>query len=87
MRLSKISKLSMVDDILVERYVLGDSISKKYILQAINSFRIRKNEINLFKNFYLFLYHITYKHGSAKHVNFYKKTILICAALHIKFRL
>ena len=59
MRLSKISKLSMVDDILVERYVLGDSISKKkYILQAINSFRIRKNEINLFQNFYLFLYHI-----------------------------
>jgi len=59
MRLSKISKISMVDDILVERHVLGDSISKKkYILQAINSYRIRKNEINLFKNIYLFLYQI-----------------------------
>jgi hypothetical protein len=39
MRLSKISKLSMVDDILIERHVLENSISKKkYILQAVNSF-------------------------------------------------
>ena len=59
MRLSKISKLSMVDDVLIERHVLKNSISKKkYILQAINSYRVRKNEINLFKNFYFFLYQI-----------------------------
>lgn len=76
MRLSKISKLTMIDDVLVERHVLENSISKKkFIIQAINSFRVRKNEINIFKNFRLFLYQILTNLIPQNILNFIKKLI------------
>lgn len=76
MRISKIAKLSMLDDVLVERHILENSISKKkFIIQAINSFRVRKNEINFFKNFQLFLYQILTNLIPQNILNFIKKLI------------
>ena len=58
-RLSEISKLIILDQILVGRIISVGSISRKrYILQAKNSFRIRRGSIPLTKNIYLLIYQV-----------------------------
>ena len=54
---------------------IEDFSKKKFIVQAINSFRVRKNEINIFKNFRLFLYQILTNLIPQNILNFIKKLI------------
>ena len=58
-RLSKISRLVMLNKVLVKRKIRSNSISKKkFFIQAKNSYKIRKGKIPVYKNVYHFCYQI-----------------------------
>ena len=59
MRLSNVSRIVMLDKVLVQRKIKSNSISKKkFILQAKNSYKIRKGKIPIYKNLYHFCYQV-----------------------------
>ena len=58
-RLIKIGKIEILNHVLTIRNLLPNSISKRnYFKQSLNSFKIRKSKISLFKNIILFSYQL-----------------------------
>tara|TARA_A100001011_G_C14320535_1_gene850375 strand:- start:6364 stop:7170 length:807 start_codon:yes stop_codon:yes gene_type:complete len=75
-RLIKLGSIQMLNQVLVERYVLNTSVSRRMpLIQAMNSFKIRREGINFFQNSLIFMYQLITNVISERWLLFFKKIL------------